>query len=601
MKSIVDGLVRYSVSCAKAFESDAQLILGPGEREEHQGAWGHENYKYASGPLLALYVTEHPANPCFRKREVLDPYLQLADRWVRKWEESVEAGDPVEYSEWPPLLVLRGLEHLGDELDAGMRERWTRMVTHFAEGVVPQPFFFTAPNHEAWKLAVASIAGRVLKRPDLLEAAEFKAGQLAAYQTPEGFWEEGRHHGPSMKYSGLMLAAMTVVAEETGSAKLREAAARLATFMSRWTYPGGVLAGVHDGRQSTSPGYFGLVVPGLELAAEGLGHMRSIIDFWERAGWLDEPRKVGPSNWYAYFAMPFASEGLLHFAPMAAESRDGAAAPPLAADGAVLENHTTLFGAVMRRQGDWALGISSQLSDVPKDCQFIYRLERQSRLELWHEKASVVLGGGQSLVNCVWPLYNVWADTGFDEKPGESAYAHTKGAAASPEYALRRSKYYARMAQSGTDGEKSWLELTYASCTVRFELAPAGDEMLIGYSYRQLGLKELRLALPMVLWRTARALAGGKELPADAAVAEPVLLDAGREFVVETPLFGTKTALSLPAEGAGRVVWPLEPLRTYGVLFPEEFFESFFRIALVETVIENPPAEGSGEWRLRVG
>jgi hypothetical protein len=599
MKKIVDGIVRFNISCVKAFDMDAELILDPGQREAHQGAWGHENYKYAAGSLLAVYVTEHPSNPFFKNPQIRDRYVRLAERWVTKWEESLEAGNPVGYSEWPPLIVLRGLEHLGDELEAGTRERWTRFVSHFADEVMPQPFFFTAPNHEAWKLAVAAIAGRVLGRADLTEVAEFKAGQLAVYQTPEGFWEEGRHHGPSIKYNSLMLAAMTVVAEETGSARLRESAARLASFMSRWTYPDGVTAGVFDGRQSTSPGYFGLVVPGLELAPEGLGHMRSILEFWDRTGWLDEPRMIGPSNWYAHFGMPFAAEALLHFAPMA-EAPDEVRPVPTSVDGAVLENHTTLFEASMRRQGEWALGLCGQLSDVPKDCQFIYRLERQSRIEIWHQKASVVLGGGQSLINCVRPLYNVWAETGFAEKPGEKSYAHTKGAAAGPEYALRRSKYYARMAATGVDRKKSWLELTFANCSVRFELEPSGDEMVIGYRYRQLGLKELRLALPMVVWRTATALAGGKKLAADAQVAEPVFAETGREFVVETPLFGTTAKLSLPEEGRGRAVWPLEPVRTYGALFPEERFESFFRMALVETVVENPPREGSGEWRLKV-
>jgi hypothetical protein len=48
------------------------------------------------------------------------------------------------------------------------------------------------------------------------------------------------------------------------------------------------------------------------------------------------------------------------------------------------------------------------------------------------------------------------------------------------------------------------------------------------------------------------------------------------------------------------VVWPLEPVRTYGTLFDDERFESYFRIALVETVIAEPAREGSGQWRLRV-
>jgi hypothetical protein len=244
--------------------------------------------------------------------------------------------------------------------------------------------------------------------------------------------------------------------------------------------------------------------------------------------------------------------------------------------------------------------LSGQLSDVPKDCQFIYRLERQSRIEVWHQRASVVLGGGQSLVNCVWPLYNVWAESGFDQKPGEKAYAHTKGAAASPEYALRRSKYYARAAATGIDGDAAWLEVVFAHCTVRFELRPRGEEMVIACSYRQLGLEELRLAMPVVLWRTARGLAGGKELPADARVAEPLQIDFDGNFTVETPLFGTVSTLSPPGGLRTRAVWPLEPVRTYGQLFDVERFESFFRMALVETIIEKPGREGRAEWRLSV-
>jgi len=295
--------------------------------------------------------------------------------------------------------------------------------------------------------------------------------------------------------------------------------------------------------------------------------------------------------------MSFAYEALLYYAPMKA---DPAAEPmSLDAEGAAVENHSTEFDGVMRRAGDWAVALSGQLSDVPKDCQFIYRLERQSRIELWHRKASVLAGGGHSLINCVYPLFNVWAESGFGEEPDPAFYAHTDNLAASPAYALRRSKYYARHAASGVDGKTCWLELTFAHCTVRFEVAPAGGELAIRYSYRQLGLEYLRLAMPMVLWRTARGLADGKELPA-ANVKEPAFLDVEKEFVVETPLFGTKTTLVLPRKEKARAVWPLEPVRTYGKLFDEEKFESFFRIAQVETVIEKPAREGSGEWRLRV-
>ena len=63
---------------------------------------------------------------------------------------------------------------------------------------------------------------------------------------------------------------------------------------------------------------------------------------------------------------------------------------------------------------------------------------------------------------------------------------------------------------------------------------------------------------------------------------------------------GTSATLTVPADGATRVKYPLWPVRTYGKLFDEERFESFFAIALVETVLTDPPPEGAGQWRLRV-
>jgi len=294
-------------------------------------------------------------------------------------------------------------------------------------------------------------------------------------------------------------------------------------------------------------------------------------------------------------------------------------ARPLALDArrATLENHTPCFDGLMARRRRWTVALSSQLSDVPKDAQFIYRLERQSRIELWHERASLVLGGGHSLITAAQPLYNVWADSGFARDP--EGYSRTGAEAGSPEMTRRRSKYYPRAAASGASGRAFWLELVFAHATVRFELEPAGEAVDIRYRYRALGLAELRLALPLVLWRGAKGFADGRELPppprpaAPAEDEETVPIERGRvsgepfstvgverRAAVETPLFGTRLELAVPRAGRTRVLWPLWPLRTYGRLFADERFESFFSIALVETVLAKPGRSGSGGWRLRV-
>ncbi|MFW6158870.1 MAG: hypothetical protein ACOC8E_05880, partial [Planctomycetota bacterium] len=190
MKQAMDRLVRYLVSCAKAIELDADDVLAP-----DQGSYAHENYKYGAHVLLVLYRHEHPANPYYRQPEALELCFRLSDDWLTRWEET-----GCGFAEWPPLMVCRGLDLLGDELEPGRRERWERFVAWFAEEDIPKPFFFTSPNHEAWRLAVTALAGRLLDRPDWLELAAFQTKQLIRYQNPEGFWDEGRHHGPSMKY-----------------------------------------------------------------------------------------------------------------------------------------------------------------------------------------------------------------------------------------------------------------------------------------------------------------------------------------------------------------------------------------------------------------
>lgn len=601
MKNVIDRLVRYNVSCAKAFELDAGLILARTQPRDSADSYAHENYRYAAAVFLALYLTPHPANPYHGNPEALALYQKLADRWVTRWEEAEADGEAVDFSEWPPHMIARGLDRVGRELPPALRRRWQKFLAWYAGQSIPGPFFFTAPNHEAWKLAVLALAARVLRRSDWRRAAEFKMRQLIRYQTAEGFWEEGRHHGPSMKYNSLMLGAMTLVARETRSRPIAESAARLASFMARWAFPDGVTVGAFDGRQSTSPGYFGVLVPGLDLSPAGAVHLERILDFWEKAGWLDEPRAVGPSNWYAHFGFPFAAESLLYYARAETAARKSPALP-MDRKTARIENHTPAFDGVLLRRGPWCVAVSGQISDVPKDTQFRYRLERQNRIEIWHERASVVIGGGHSLVTCAYPLFNVWIDPGYGKKPDLGSYAHTDGAASGPDAALRRSRYYPRAALSGTTGCRAWLELVFAHATVRFDVRPLdGNTLDIRYSYQSLPVagvvREIRLALPMVLWQTARAFADDTHLPSKSRL---LTLHPRHHLVVETPLFQTRAVLTFPASGTTEVRWPLEPVRTYGELFSREKFESFFRMAQVETVLRNPPPRGTGRWLLTI-
>ena len=591
MRDLMDRLVRYLVCAARAFEPDAEAALDP---NSGRGIYDHDSYANASYVFLALYLNDHPANPYFGKSGALDMYVRLVDGWLRKWEASVEAGEPYRFPEWCNYIMCRGHELAGDRLGPELRGRIEKLIAHFVERDLPRPFFFTAPNHEIWKLNVAWLAGHLLARPEWREQAEFEAKQMIAWQTPEGFWEEGRHHGPSMRYNFVTLSGMARMAQRTGDPCLRDAAARLAGFIGRWVFPDGVSIGALDGRRPTAPGQLS---PGLELAPEGLTYLDRTMEFWDRHGWLDPDRSDGPLFRRAMKGDWIAADSLFYYADLFAT---GAAAPapnPLDADGATLENHSAYFDATVVRRGPWAIALSGQLSDVPKDTQFIYRLERQSRIEVWHERACVVIGGGHSLVTAKHPTYNVWVEPGYHADPdGFSAPGNAD--AGSPAMARRRSKYYPRAASSGVSGDAAWLELVFAHATVRFEFEPLGAELAIRYTYRAVGVEELRIALPVLLWEGAKGFADGRLLPPGG---EAGTFGVEQAVVVECPLFGTEVTLSIPGAGNSRVLYPLAPMQSYIEAGGKKLPAEHFSLAFVETVLSEPGRSGSGEWRLKVG
>jgi len=589
MKRFTGRLVRYLVCLARSSEVEIEALL---DVQSPSSIYGHDGYGNVSYVFLALYLTDHPSNPYFGQAGALETYARLVDGWLRKWEASAEAGRPYRFPEWPIFIMCRGLELVGDELDPSLRKRIEKVVADFVERDLRRPFFFTAPNHEAWKLAAAALAGRVLGRPEWREQAEFEAEQLLAWQTPEGFWEEGRHHGPSMSYNFVTLAALAVLAKELDNPRLRAAAARLVRFMGRWGFPDGTTVGAFDGRKVTAPGR---VAPGMELAPEAATYMKRGMEAWDRRGWLDPANIIGPVSNRPMKGDWVAAEALLYYSDLARGGEPAAAPLPCDADGAALENHTPYFDATMARRGPWVVALSSQLSDVPKDTQFIYRLERQNRIEVWHRGAFVVIGGGHNLVTAKHPLYNAWVEPGYHAEP--SGFSHTGSAAGTPEMARRRSKYYPRAAASGTNDDVCWLELAFAHATVRFEIKPDGAELDIRYSYESIHLEQLRVALPVLVWDTARGFADGRELEPSR---EPTEVEVERDVVVECPLFGTRATLSVPQAGATRVLFPLAPPQSYHEAEPEKTPRGFFSLALVETILDEPGRSGSGKWRLRV-
>ena len=60
MKEAMDRLVRYLVSCARAFELDAADILTADVPPRSQASYQHENYKYVHTSMLMVQLPVEP-------------------------------------------------------------------------------------------------------------------------------------------------------------------------------------------------------------------------------------------------------------------------------------------------------------------------------------------------------------------------------------------------------------------------------------------------------------------------------------------------------------------------------------------------------------
>jgi len=602
---IIEGLLKHQVLFVEgALKRDLPAILAaPVPGPSHQ--WGHTNYRHPAFTLCYLYQCEHPANPLRGDAWLREAAIRLIDTFVAAREAERATRPRMAETEWPPYIACYATRVLGRGLDAARLGRWRRYVEDWVAVALTRPAFFTSPNHELWRFWVLLTAGRTYDEPDWCETALAMTHQLLHWQTPEGFWEEGVHHGPSMKYNHLALAPLAWLYRATGDETIGRAARRLAEFMVRYTFPDGATVGCFDGRQSMSPGYFAPACPGLELAPGGFTLVQRMIDQRERLGALDDVRAIGSSNWYAYFDLVFVTDACRYFEELGGGAGAEDAPLPLDANGAVAANHSVTFDGVAARSGPWVVALSGQRSDIPKIGSWIYRLERQSRVSLWHERAGVVIGGGHNLTRQAVPLANVILITG-DGPTVEY------GRVIAPDPDEARSTTICRAAETDWADGVGRLTVHFLHGSVTFEVVPIDAQTAeVRFTWSVRGVERLAVQVPVVVWRGAEIA-----IPGDVLQEPPTLdvtadegptaaLKIGGVTAVTGPIrvehdrLGYAFEVTPPDVGSIYARSPLEPVRTYGRLFDGEGFDSPYTMCLLGTQIDNPEAAGTGRFTVR--
>jgi hypothetical protein len=264
---------------------------------------------------------------------------------------------------------------------------------------------------------------------------------------------------------------------------------------------------------------------------------------------------------------------------------------PVDRDGTV-ENHTAAFDGLVHRHGPWALALSSQNSDVPKDQASIYRLDRQSRIELWHEESRLVLGGGHNRRDMKIPLANVVVDTGHAGPARFGIVQYDTNNA-------RRRYYLPRVVRTEVAGGIPTLTVIFAHAVVTFRLDLEDHRRCVVRAHWETRrVQRLGLQLPVVVWRGATLSADGQAVPAGATATVRVQKD----LEVSGGPFGSRVKLTVPKGVPCRVHYPLDTLRTYGGDLASDEDETVppFAMALVSCQWEKPEASGDARFTLTV-
>jgi len=585
-------LIDLEVRLAESVRRDSPLILTAAR--QGQTAYsepGNYNYMQAAYLVGHLFALRHPANPLRGQAWCAELAIAMTDEVVADWRRAQQRGEEVNTAEWSPLITVELFEFLAPVLDAARKARWLAFVEAYIAFASSRPYGFTSPNHEAWRQVLLYRAGQVLERPALCELALFLCRQELTYQTAEGFWEEGRHHGPSMKYNQVMLGPLAWLYRLSGDEAIGAAARKLAAFMSTYTFPDGTTVGAFDGRQSTSLAFFSPVCPGLELTPAGRTLNARCLSLYRESGSSRDLRFFENSIWYVYFGLFFHAASCRYYAEIVPDAEPEAAPEtPLAIDrDTTLANHTASFDGLLHRRGAWAVALSSQNSDIARNAPNIYRLERQSRIELWHRDARLLAGGGHNRSDNPIPYANAVLDTGFC---GETAFGRMD-AAQDP----RRMAYYMpRLAVSGMCDGAPELSLVFGHGTVRFRFLIHDDrhlEIEARWDVRQ--VRRLCLQLPMIVWHDAALLLDGVAAPADASA--PAALT--RELAVRGGPFNAGTRLRIPTGVPCRVHRGLGILRCYLEPLPEpERYLPMFGMALVSAQWTDPTPTGKASFHI---
>lgn len=528
--------------------------------------------------LAFLYKTPSPLNPYYGKPSARDKAIAIANRIAATDKQGVE---------WPLYWLDETYALLGPEVPPKTAESWKAFVANYVATRGHRPFFYTAPNHDAWNAMSMYRAGQVFGEAPWMTLASGVMHELIKEQTALGYFDEGPGNGPSMKFNSIGLTALMLYYKFSKDPIAFNASRKLAGFMIRYSYPDGSQIAAFDGRQDYWIGYYGTLCYGLNRWPLGSELVRRIYN--TRAKWgmlsVDSPHYALSSR--------YANAGSMFLVDEYRSLQESArpALLPQDKDGyRAVDNGPTFDGGVAREHG-WVVALSAINSDVPRYTQSIYDSDRQSRIGIWNEKTGLIVGGGSSMIGAKMPLANFELLTGF--KGVSSDFGTLSGG----NNRDRQAVYFPTALKTMFGLTSEALTASFGQGNFSVEITPVSKERLeLQYRYHLVAAKQALIQLPVIVYYNSKVQVDGKTFDGQTAT------KVAHQVVIENPTTHSTVTIVVPSGSDVRLNQPVYPLRWYtdDQDYDANRYTPFYRIALLSLSLDTHENRGGGKFQIEV-
>ena len=348
-------------------------------------------------PLATAWSYRNEKNPYFHSQQLLTTIMAAGDALIEdqdnngQWEFRKKDGStwgqiymPWTYSRW-----IRSFAMIREAMPPERRARWEKALllgyTGIAKEVSQSQVSKNIPAHHAMGLYFAA---QVFDKPEWKKIAADYLHMVVRAQHPDGYWSENK--GPVVNYGFVYVDALGTYYGASHDQSVLAALRKSAVFHYYFTYPDGSNVETVDER---NPYHGGVGMPnvGFAFSPEGRGY---IAHQWRlHKGAIPADTAASLLLW--------------------GEEGESAASGSTSGD---FDYKLPSGDAAIRRRGPWFVVVSAMTTAVPNS-RWIQ--DRQNFVSVYHDKAGLILGGGNTKLQPAWSNFTIGDTALFFHRPGD--------------------------------------------------------------------------------------------------------------------------------------------------------------------------------------